>query len=121
MIEKTDDRGRIAYDRWWMADCRWRMQGLRRLSCVVRPLSSVVRRLLGGLLVDFSDVKRVLRAIVERLDHQFLNDVPPFDQLNPSAENMARYFYEECAKELKGVAEVRIWETDTAIATYRLP
>jgi 6-pyruvoyltetrahydropterin/6-carboxytetrahydropterin synthase len=75
----------------------------------------------AGLLVDFSDVKRVLRVIVERLDHKFLNDLPPFDELNPSAENMARYFFEECAKELKGVSEVRIWETETAIATYRMP
>jgi 6-pyruvoyltetrahydropterin/6-carboxytetrahydropterin synthase len=74
----------------------------------------------AGLLVDFSDVKRVLRAITDRLDHQFLNDLPPFDDLNPSAENMARYFFEECAKELQGVWEVRIWETDTAIATYRM-
>ncbi len=83
----------------------------------------------AGLLVDFSDVKRILRAIIERLDHTFLNDVPPFDELNPSAENMARYFYQEMSRELGGqassspvrVAEVKIWETDTATATYRLP
>jgi 6-pyruvoyltetrahydropterin/6-carboxytetrahydropterin synthase len=80
----------------------------------------------AGLLVDFVELKRVLRAIIERLDHTFLNDVPPFDKLNPSAENMARYFYEEMAQGLAGgntirVAEVKIWETDTATATYRLP
>jgi 6-pyruvoyltetrahydropterin/6-carboxytetrahydropterin synthase len=77
----------------------------------------------AGLLVDFGDVKRVLRAIIERLDHVFLNDVAPFDTLNPSAENMARYFYEEMSIGLKNgharVAEVKIWETDTATATYR--
>jgi 6-pyruvoyltetrahydropterin/6-carboxytetrahydropterin synthase len=83
----------------------------------------------AGLLVDFSDLKRILRAIIERLDHTFLNDVPPFNEINPSAENMARYFYQELARELPGgarpkpvrVAEVKIWETDTATATYRLP
>jgi len=80
----------------------------------------------AGLLVDFVELKRVLRAIIERLDHTFLNDVPPFDKLNPSAENMARYFHEEMAQGLAGgntirVAEVKIWETDTATATYRLP
>lgn len=83
----------------------------------------------AGLLVDFSEVKRILRGIIERLDHTFLNDVPPFDELNPSAENMARYFYQEMGRELEGgarpspvrVAEVKIWETDTATATYRLP
>jgi 6-pyruvoyltetrahydropterin/6-carboxytetrahydropterin synthase len=80
----------------------------------------------AGLLVDFVELKRTLRAIVERLDHTFLNDVPPFDKLNPSAENMARYFYEEMTQGLAGdntvrVAEMKIWETDTATATYRLP
>jgi 6-pyruvoyltetrahydropterin/6-carboxytetrahydropterin synthase len=80
-----------------------------------------------GLLVDFVEVKRILRAAIERLDHQFLNDVAPFDKLNPSAENMALYFYEEMNKGLgEGnheqpvrVEEVKIWETDTATATYR--
>ena len=83
----------------------------------------------AGLLVDFVELKTIMRAIIERLDHQFLNDVEPFDKLNPSAENMARYFYQEMAKGLDGgvrtnsvrVSEVEIWETDTATATYRLP
>lgn len=83
----------------------------------------------NGLLVDFVELKRVLRAIVERLDHVFLNDQPPFDQLNPTAENMARYFHEQLSQGLAGLApenpvrlaEVKIWETDTATATYRLP
>ena len=44
----------------------------------------------AGLLVDFADVKRLVRAVVARLDHQFLNDLAPFDAINPSAENMAR-------------------------------
>ena len=52
----------------------------------------------AGLLVDFVEIKRLLRAIIEKLDHQFLNDVQPFDKLNPSAENMARYFHEEMAR-----------------------
>jgi 6-pyruvoyltetrahydropterin/6-carboxytetrahydropterin synthase len=82
-----------------------------------------------GLLVDFSELKQIMRGVIEKLDHQFLNEVPPFDKLNPSAENMAHYFYKEISRELKGgsranpvrVAEVKIWETDTATATYRLP
>jgi 6-pyruvoyltetrahydropterin/6-carboxytetrahydropterin synthase len=82
----------------------------------------------AGLLVDFVDLKQILRGIVEKLDHRFLNDVPPFDTLNPSAENMAQYFHQEMSRLLDGgarpnpvrVAEVKIWETDTATATYRL-
>jgi 6-pyruvoyltetrahydropterin/6-carboxytetrahydropterin synthase len=81
----------------------------------------------AGLLIDFHDVKRVLSEIIERVDHRFLNDIPPFDTLNPSAENMARWFYEELAKGLAEalratgarLMEVRIWETDTSIAAYR--
>lgn len=81
----------------------------------------------AGLLVDFVDLKQILRAIIERLDHRFLNDVPPFDELNPSAENMAQYFHQEMSRGLAGaaranavrIAEVKIWETDTATATYR--
>ena len=81
----------------------------------------------AGLLVDFVDLKQILRAIIEKLDHRFLNDVPPFDKLNPSAENMAQYFHQELSRGLSGtaranevhVSEVKIWETDTATATYR--
>jgi 6-pyruvoyltetrahydropterin/6-carboxytetrahydropterin synthase len=58
------------------------------------------------------------------MDHQWLNEFPPFDAINPSAENMARYIYEEVHRELQTragvrVSFVRLWETDTAFATYR--
>ena len=79
-----------------------------------------------GLLVDFIELKRVTRDIIERLDHQFINDIPPFDVLNPSAENIAQYFYEEISKGIAASAqtpvqvfEVKVWETDTSSATYR--
>jgi len=80
----------------------------------------------AGLLVDFVEVKKLIHAVVERLDHRFLNDVPPFDELNPSAENMARYLYQEIGKGLPPdsparVSEIKLWETDTSIATYREP
>jgi 6-pyruvoyltetrahydropterin/6-carboxytetrahydropterin synthase len=78
-----------------------------------------------GLLVDFADIKKVVRAIVGRLDHQFLNDLAPFDAINPSAENMARYFYDEITSGLAApgprIREVKIWETDITSATYRPP
>jgi len=62
--------------------------------------------------------------LAERLDHGFLNDLPPFDQLNPSAENLAKYFWEglepEVRKQGLQVHSVTVWETDTTSATYRL-
>jgi 6-pyruvoyltetrahydropterin/6-carboxytetrahydropterin synthase len=77
-----------------------------------------------GLLVDFVELKRVVHAVLDRMDHQWLNELPPFDKLNPSAENMARYIYEELAAALQAregirLASVRLWETDTASVTYR--
>src|SRR3970282_2100858 len=51
-----------------------------------------------GLLYDFKDLKEAIQCAIRRLDHQFLNDIPPFDELNPSAENIAKYFYEEVGR-----------------------
>jgi 6-pyruvoyltetrahydropterin/6-carboxytetrahydropterin synthase len=77
-----------------------------------------------GLLVDFVELKRVVHGVLDRLDHQWLNEFPPFDVLNPSAENMARYIHQQVAEGLKvregvRIALVKLWETDTAYATYR--
>jgi 6-pyruvoyltetrahydropterin/6-carboxytetrahydropterin synthase len=77
-----------------------------------------------GLLVDFVELKKVVHGVLDRMDHQWLNEFPPFDVLNPSAENMAKYIYDEVSGGLKAqtgarVTTVRLWETDTASATYR--
>ncbi len=78
-----------------------------------------------GMLVDFLDVKSLMGSVISRLDHQFLNEVPPFDVKNPSAENIAEYFCEEMTRGLEDtpvpvrVYEVKVWETDIQSATYR--
>ncbi|PYU97539.1 MAG: 6-carboxytetrahydropterin synthase QueD [Acidobacteria bacterium] len=76
-----------------------------------------------GLLVDFVDVRDTIKALVDRLDHRFLNDLPPFDQINPSAENIAKYFCENLEPQVHGqglrVEAVTVWETDITSATYR--
>lgn len=78
-----------------------------------------------GLLVDFIDVKNLMANIIDRIDHQFLNEIPPFDIVNPSAENIAEYFYQKMTEGLGDtpvpvkVTEVKIWETDIQSATYR--
>jgi 6-pyruvoyltetrahydropterin/6-carboxytetrahydropterin synthase len=80
-----------------------------------------------GLLYDFAEVKRLMESIIGRLDHRFMNDVPPFTEVNPSAENLARYFYQELQRGLAAsppevpvrIGSVTVFETDTTTATYR--
>ena len=74
----------------------------------------------NGLLFDFVELKKKLRSTSEYLDHQFINDLEPFNRINPSAENIAKFFCEEIQKELTSasVAYVRVWETDTSCAIY---
>jgi len=79
----------------------------------------------AGLLLDFKDLKSVMKHVVDYLDHRMINDLPPFTELNPSAENLAKYFYDETNSRLHavtdgrvGVKSVTIFETDTSIATY---
>jgi 6-pyruvoyltetrahydropterin/6-carboxytetrahydropterin synthase len=79
----------------------------------------------AGLLLDFKELKDVMKHVIERLDHQMLNDIEPFRELNPSAENIARYFFEECNGRLRAstngrvsIKDVTVWETDTTTATY---
>jgi 6-pyruvoyltetrahydropterin/6-carboxytetrahydropterin synthase len=77
-----------------------------------------------GLLVDFTHLKEAMRSVIKRLDHQYLNDLEPFTTVNPSAENMAKYFYDEVSRKLKDlppdakVIDVIVWETDTSMAKY---
>jgi 6-pyruvoyltetrahydropterin/6-carboxytetrahydropterin synthase len=79
-----------------------------------------------GLLLDFKELKQVLRPIIDYLDHQMINDLEPFTTLNPSAENLAHYFFERTNSHLANltagrvrVSHATIYETDTSAATYR--
>jgi 6-pyruvoyltetrahydropterin/6-carboxytetrahydropterin synthase len=79
----------------------------------------------AGLLLDFKDLKEVMKSVIDRLDHQMLNDIEPFTVLNPSAENLAKYFYDQANARLRSVTngrvsvgDVTIWETDTTTARY---
>ena len=76
-----------------------------------------------GMLLDFRRVKETCRETVDELDHVHLNDVPPFDAVNPTCENLARHLHERFAQALDGarvrVAFVTVWETPTSAVTYR--
>ena len=79
----------------------------------------------AGLLLDFKLLKQALQPVIERLDHKMLNEIEPFTSLNPSAKNMAKYFYDEVGHRIAEASQGRvrvknctIWETDTSAATY---
>lgn len=76
----------------------------------------------GGMAFDFTDAKRHLRAIAGQLDHQNINDLEPFTTLEPSAENQARWIFQEMQRRLEEHAEnlvyVRVWETPNQWAQY---
>jgi 6-pyruvoyltetrahydropterin/6-carboxytetrahydropterin synthase len=75
-----------------------------------------------GLAFDFTDIKRYLNQILERMDHVCLNDIPPFDKINPSAENIATTIFNELKTRLKNeeakVAAVEVWENPKQGAVY---
>ena len=80
-----------------------------------------------GILVDFKDVKAVLQTVIGEVDHQNLNELPEFTSVNPSTENLCKFFYDRVAAGLRYVpggenvrlTEVRIAETDQYSGVYR--
>jgi len=76
-----------------------------------------------GMVTDFKIMKRAAREVAERLDHFYLNDIAPFDTINPTAENLAAWFYREVGAILNNehaqVSAVTLWETDRACVTYQ--
>ncbi len=75
-----------------------------------------------GMVIDFKVLNEALEDIAGRLDHVYINETPPFDKLNPSAENMARWFFDELSGRINGgrvrVSRVMIWESEASCAIY---
>ena len=73
--------------------------------------------------MDFKTIKTATRDLAKTLDHRYLNDIPPFDTLNPTAENIAQYFYQQLSTILNidtaNISGVTLWETDRACVRYR--
>ena len=76
----------------------------------------------GGMAYDFSDAKRALRGVTDELDHQNLNDLTAFREIETSAENQARFIFDELKARLGEIAPnllyVRVWETPNQWAQY---
>ena len=79
----------------------------------------------NGLLIDFRDMKDKTEALMEELDHKFLNELEPFITLNPSSENVSRHVYEALSRQLNTdairISKITVWESDSACASYTEP
>ena len=78
----------------------------------------------GGIAIDFRAIKGALGELLAGFDHRYLNEVPPFDGINPSSENIARHLFEEMERKIPGpvrVARVTVWESEDARAEYSRP
>ncbi len=79
-----------------------------------------------GMVIDFADLQKLVAEVGQRFDHRNVNEVPPFDEVNTTAELLARFFYTETSRllaEREGgrvtVAKVEVWENEGSLAVYR--
>jgi 6-pyruvoyltetrahydropterin/6-carboxytetrahydropterin synthase len=78
-----------------------------------------------GLAMDFGIIKKNLNAVLDELDHQYLNEKDEFKVQNPSSENIAKFIFDRLAPQVAASSEgraklnsVSAWESDNACATY---
>ncbi len=75
-----------------------------------------------GMALDFREIKRIAREVTDGLDHRHLNELEPFTEVNPTAENVAAYCFGEIGRRLNRpalhVSAVTVWENDRASVRY---
>jgi 6-pyruvoyltetrahydropterin/6-carboxytetrahydropterin synthase len=77
-----------------------------------------------GLTIDYRELRSLLeRVILPRFDHRHLNDVAPFDMVNPTSENIAAEIFRLCGEEISipggTLSEVELWESPSDMVRYR--
>ncbi len=91
-----------------------------RFRVVIKIKTSRVNDI--GIAYDFIELKQHLGDILVRFDHTCLNDVPPFDKINPSSENIASIIYNELKPKLAGAPAslscVEVWESPQSGVAY---
>jgi len=78
----------------------------------------------AGMVIDFGELKGMLGEVLDELDHKLLNDIPPFDRLNPTSENIAKWIFDRMKEKLSGfegvrVSSVTVRESEGVAASYR--
>ena len=76
-----------------------------------------------GMVVDFKEIRKATNLVVDELDHEFLNNLEPFSEDNPTAENIARYIFTKLSEEFSNknvkVNSIKLWETDKSAVSYK--
>ena len=75
-----------------------------------------------GMGIDFKAIRQAVKVLTDKLDHYYLNEIPPFDEINPTAENIAAYLYDGLSAALNDervrVKAITLWETERACVRY---
>jgi 6-pyruvoyltetrahydropterin/6-carboxytetrahydropterin synthase len=75
-----------------------------------------------GMGIDFKEIKKATKQVTAELDHRYLNEIKPFDEINPTAENIAAYIYSGVSELINNdrvrVTSVTLWETERACVRY---
>lgn len=75
-----------------------------------------------GMAIDFKVMKQAAKTVSDELDHRYLNDLEPFKEINPTAENIAAYMYKEISARINSetikVSALTLWETERACVRY---
>lgn len=74
-----------------------------------------------GILIDFKELKNILKDVIDELDHKMLNDIEAFKDINPSSELIARYIHYRIKEKLPSGVEIRatsVWESENSKAIY---
>ena len=76
-----------------------------------------------GMVVDFKEIRKATNLVVDELDHEFLNNLDPFSEDNPTAENIAIYIFTKLSEEFSNknvkVNSIKLWETDKSAVSYK--
>jgi len=75
-----------------------------------------------GMGIDFKTIKQAVKELTDTLDHRYLNEIEPFDSINPTAENIAAWLYQGLSEKLNNehiqVSALTLWETERACVRY---
>jgi len=73
-----------------------------------------------GMVMDFSELRKILKEILVKIDHKILNEIKPYDNINPTSENIAKHIYYEVSKQIPiKLRFVKVWENEFSYAVYK--